>query len=169
MSSKPLRKPTYLEEKTEEILGEGVPRLEVTNETLVNVYMSADQAIAGATWEILNFDSKKVDERGEFDTGTYQFTPDETGWYLVDVQARFEVGADLDRLDMQFYNSTDGTIVIYKRLVASSGVYQNVTASKIVKLSAGDAYLVRVMNLDSSDTISSYDEHTYLTIRRVFR
>jgi len=74
------------ENEFENILVKGpadIQELSVTNETLVNVYLGANQSVTAGNWTTVNLDTENKDELAEFDTGTHQFTPDETGWYLV--------------------------------------------------------------------------------------
>jgi len=146
-----------------------IPGLEVTNETLVDVYLSADQDISAGTWTTLNLDTVNKDERGEFDTGTHQFTPEETGWYFVTMSAQFNVGADQDRIYLRFYNATDDSVLSVKKGPYSGANPHILQSSDIYRLDSGDNYEVDVLNNDSSDTINGVEIQTYLAIRRMFR
>jgi len=156
-----LRRPEFVSVKTEEA--------SITNETLVDVYLGADQSIAAGTWETLALDTKNKDELGEFDTGTHQFTPEETGWYFIATFAFFAVGADYDRLWVVFYDDTASTVVLKHYDTASGTASKAVAVCGVKKLTAGDNYIVRVENADSDDSLYSGSENTFLTIRRMFR
>jgi len=143
--------------------------LSVTNETLVAVYISADQSISAGTWETLALDTIGKDELHEFNPDTYQFIPDESGWYLISVGARFAVTADGDTIAVQFYNDTDGVVMLESFGPAYTAGDRIRMVLGVKELTEDETHIVRVRNNDSDDTIQSYNQNTFLQIRRMFR
>jgi len=146
-----------------------VDKWTVTEETLVDVYLGTDQNISAGDETLLNLDTENKDELGEFDTGTHQFTPEETGWYLMTTAAQFAVGADGDRLRLIIYNATAGSQISNVAANAGAATNEALTCSAIKKLTAGDSYVVHVLNMDSNDTVFSGENLTFLQVRRMFR
>jgi len=143
--------------------------LEVTNETLLDVYLSADQSISAGSWAIVAFDTENKDERNEFDTSTHKFTPDEDGWYLVVTGVEFSVGADQDDLIVTFRDDTAGSDLANTRIGASGTSYHDLKVLDIIELTEGHDYVVRAQNASSSDTLTGTENVTFLAIRRVYR
>ncbi len=56
------------------------------------IYMSANQALNSGAWYKLQFDTERYDNLGEFNTATYQFTPLQSGYYLVMTKATLNPG-----------------------------------------------------------------------------
>jgi len=144
-------------------------KLSVTKETLVNVYLATDQAISAGTWTTVNLAAKNIDELDEFDAGTHQFTPKETGWYLVSGNIYFSVTAASDEIELAFYNATDDVFLLHQRTVTAESWSEYFGISGIVELAEGKAYELRGINKSSDDTFVGDETTTFLHIRRMFR
>jgi len=143
--------------------------LEVTNETLVVVEMNSDQNIPAGSWSTVELDSVQKDERGEFDSTTFEFTPDETGYYTVLSQVRYNSPSDSDRLRMEFRDADGNSQKIFTSLSAGGAALHTPNLARAKELSAGTAYDLRAQNVDSDDTIKASNAQTFLTIRRAYR
>jgi len=97
-----------------------VSQISITDETLVDAYLSADQSFPAGNWTTVTLDSKVKDERGEFDTGTHRFTPDETGFYIIIAKLFLTSGSDQDRIYGRIQNVDDAT-EIFRSSVNRSG------------------------------------------------
>lgn len=53
------------------------------------VYPSSTQALTGATWTVLNMNTKVYDTATCFNTSTYRFTPNVAGYYQVNFSASY--------------------------------------------------------------------------------
>jgi len=146
-----------------------VDKWKVTEETLVDVYLSSDASISAGAWGLIPYDAENKDELGEFDTGANKFTPRVTGWYLIACSVMFDVTADQDRLQTRLYNTTADTSVYQASDVASGTYSKTVAFSGVKKLIGGDDYKVHAQNVDSDDTLISGERQSYLQIRSVFR
>jgi len=146
-----------------------VPEWTVSAETLVDVYLSADQSIAAGSWETLGLDAKNKDELDEFDTGTHQFTPEETKWCLIACVVEFGVGADLDDLTVILRNTTAGENVLREDESSSGAGNMTLALYTIKKLTGGDNYEIWVRNNDSDDTVQGGENLTTFQVRSAFR
>lgn len=146
---------------------------DITNETLVVADMGGgtpNQSISANTWTTLELDNTTKDERGEWDTTNYQFSPDKSGYYHVTAQIKFQVNSDGDKIKARFQNVTDGNHVIRNAQNSGSARTQHVAIDKILYLESGKNYEVQGKNVDSSDTMgSSAESGVYCCIRSVFR
>jgi|GEM_PF-5641347 len=142
--------------------------MDVTGETLVSVYPSADTSLAAGAWETLQLDTEKKDENGEFDTSTYQFTPAKTGWYLIDAQAEIRVASTGDDVAIRFRDVTNGANVLYNQMQNVQDTYDPQIFG-IRELTAGVNYEVQVRNANSSDDTNASEDREYLDIRFMFR
>jgi len=141
----------------------------VTEETLVEAYLSANQSIAAGSWTRVNLDTEVKDELGEFDTANHVFNPNETGWYLIAFSVHFGVGADQDRIQARVRDGTAGENIGFSAGSGSGTNAETVTFSGIYELTGGHGYALEAINLDSADTIYSGETKTFLHIRRMFR
>jgi len=153
----------------EDVLAEGVPKISVESETLLDVYLSADQSITAGSITTVALDTVNKDELGEFDTGTHEFVPNETGWYIIEAQVVFGIGADQDNTLAQFQNVTDGVTRIQSRIRPSGVQNLGFPLLGIRKLLSGKHYDLRGVNYDSDDSFIGGEYQTFLTIRRAFR
>jgi len=142
---------------------------DITNETLLSVTMSSDLALSPASNTTVTFDTVAKDERNEFDAGTHQFTPDNTGWYWVSWSLRFSNVTDTDRLRSRFQENAAADVLIFAGQSASATDNHAVGGTRLVNLSSGTAYEITAEDTDSSADIDSADSWSYLTIRRAFR
>jgi len=146
-----------------------VDELTVREETLVDVWLGTSQDITAGAWHTLNLDTENRDELDEFDTGTHQFTPNETGWYLVLFSANFQVGASGDRLVTRFHNVSTDTQIIRVDYQTGGALSHSHQGGRVVKLTGGDNYEVHVFNDSSDDTITANEYGSFLVVRRAFR
>jgi len=147
-----------------------VKGLTITKRSFVAVYLSADQSITGGTtWHTVTLDEVEKDTLGEFDTGSHQFTPEETGWYFVTMKASFAVGADQDECQVHFREVTGAGEynVVTGWETASGPAVLNVGGSRIKNLTGGTTYELQVRNKSSDDTILSGDDTTFLNVWRL--
>lgn len=142
--------------------------LEVTNETLVQVTLSADESLSSGTYSTLQFDSEGVDKRDEFDTVNHEFVPDKDGWYQFIAGVAFNIGAAGDEIQVNLKNKDGDGFMSTGYVQAADGDRETVFFGTMESLNAGDRYVLEVKNANSDDTVRSNENETYLTVRRVF-
>jgi hypothetical protein len=142
----------------------------ITNETLLRVNLSNVQSItAGVTWETLQLDAEEEDERNEFDTTNHEFVPDETGWYIVVLNALHNTSADQDSIGVRLQDTTAGEEKIHAGFASSGAGNVTVAALGLAELIAGNVYEAQVRNVDSDGEIRTSNDRTNLAIRSAFR
>lgn len=141
----------------------------ITNETLVNAYLSTDQSISAGNFAKIGFDSKNKDDRGEFDTTNNTWSPDETGWYWFGVRVQFAVGADGDRLGVRVEDTNGNFVCWIHRGNAGGTDHHQYKATVLRQFDSAVTYQVMARNNTSSDTVNGGDGTTNIWIRRAMR
>lgn len=142
--------------------------LSVTNETLVRATVSSSQSLTAGSETRVAYDSTADDSRGEFDTSTNLWTPDDSGIYLVAASVNFEVGASGDRLEVRLRDeATDNTLL--RALTTAGGTAdENARVVGVIDAVGGNSHEITATNLDSDDTIGNFAFETYVHIQSLF-
>ena len=139
--------------------------LSATGMTNVRAVLSSTQSLTSGNAETVAFDSTPRDTRGEFDTSTNAFSPDETGYYNVGAYLTLTSGNDGDGVLLELRE--DGSNIVSKDLKWQSGIFGRYSASISVngiELSSGSSYTVSIRNDDSDDEIRSESQRTFYLI-----
>ena len=154
---------------TEDVDAESVNTEEasITEQTQLKVSLGSSQNISSGELETLELDNVVDDNLGEFDTTEHDFTPTETGIYLIVAVARFSVSSSGDSLTIGFDNKTDDDIILLHSLNAGGSDRTSLNALGLRGLKAGKEYQVLVRNDDSDDSLSSGQRNTFLNIWRL--
>jgi hypothetical protein len=143
----------------------------VRNETLVSVSSNTNQSVAANNVTVVQLDQVKKDERNEFDTANFQFSPDETGFYQVHGSARVDTSSDGDRVTLNFDNVSGPTSLLSTQRSAGRATANRsiVSVSGVIELNSSESFELKANDIDSSATVVGVDSATFLTIRSVFR
>lgn len=155
-----------------DVFGDGVDVLSlntnkasITNESfVVGKRATGMTGLASGTYHNI-IDTEVTDNLGEFNT-SYQFVPNETGWYDVQAAVRLST-TDGDRLNFVVYDDTNASVVSnggYR--FQAGGTKPGSSFATTVKLSAGTKYAVKILNIDSSFDINGGAGFTWAKFKR---
>lgn len=140
----------------------------VTGETLVELNYGTEQsAFPSSTWTTIEFDGLPTDVAGEYDLPSNQFTPTETGHYLVCLYAVFKVGASSDDIRVRWRDVTAGATKSQAQHKAVSPENSGVGFAQVVEMTAGNTYEPQALNNQSSDTLEAFEDLTMCSVCRV--
>lgn len=142
--------------------------IDITDETLIDVSLGASQSISSGSFETIQLSSSNYDELNEFDTQSYQFSPENDGWFIVEAQVRYDTTSDGDNLQSRFQDVSGGNTVIAGAAAAGGTTDNAVVLSRLVNLSSANSYELQALNGTSNDSLRPDREKTYLTVRSAF-
>lgn len=129
--------------------------LQANGETFVHAILGSNiSSISSNTWTNI-LDTEQVDNRGEFDEANGQFSPDESGWYIVKASAQWFDIADGDQLGMRVRNVTDGTTLTVHLQEMGGSDTQFIQQTDFVDLDSSKTYEIQSRNADSTASIST--------------
>lgn len=144
---------------------------DITNETLVLAELGSSVSISADTPTTVPFDNEIKDERGEFDTSTGQFNPDQTGWYRVSASLVPDIATDGDRVNMALYDDDADSEI--RRFAGQTS--PTTTTGKLIsgwvpaELTAGTNYVIKYENADSSDSLPGFKPAEWMFVRPLYR
>lgn len=128
-----------------------------------SAYLSADQTVPTASTDDVKFDTENYDVRGEFNVGTYSFTAQDAGYYLVHAQVTYKDPA-AGILYINVLNGGTSVISSATYVAAASAYVHTVVAHGVIYLDAGDVVKVTTRHtcgvnedIDSSLDRSRFD------------
>lgn len=106
------------------------------------------------------------DVRGEFSDAASQFSPDESGLYLVSIGTRINPGASETTLVNRLQNITDATQVFrgQETITADNGIY-SLLGLQIVSLDSAKSYEMQTY-ANSLSTVKNTNDQTVLCVSR---
>lgn len=120
-----------------------------SNQDIFEVTLSANQSIPDTTFTTLQFDTVDVDTQGNFNVGTYTYTPNVAGYYIFSVSAVIQpVGA-----------AGTATIYIYKN---GGTVAQSEFGTTGTTLVATDLQVSKIVQMNgTTDNVNFLVFHSY--------
>jgi len=81
-----------------------------TTAPYVSVYRNGDQNLSDNTLTTIQFNVENVDSASEFDTSTYRFTPQTSGYYFVSLNVGIGTTADnsIDKFQIKIFKNGSG-------------------------------------------------------------
>jgi len=116
-------------------------KLSLSNQSGCSVTLSADQAVATATYTVIIFDTENYDKQNEYDTTNGKFTAATSGRYLVCATLRYETLGDGDYVRAAVY--LNNGLFIYNQLIAGGALRLSPTISTIVNMAANDYITIK--------------------------
>ena len=127
--------------------------------------LSANQAIAAATFTKIAFDTEDLDILGDYDTAAFRFVVPELGIYNISAAAQYTGNADAVRSIIALYvngaETRRGTDI-----VQGGASDTGVTVSTTMRLAAGD-YIEVFGYCSAASTIRAFARTTWFTVSRV--
>lgn len=119
----------------------------------VSAIASEGMFVTSGTWSRLNFTTVSIDVLGEFNTSSYRFTAQNTGYYLMTMSTDFSVQNSSYGTGVQFYNN------------GSAEAISMFTYGHVPRQSSGSKETIQhqlFTLLAQNDYIEVYGTHTYL-------
>ena len=127
------------------------------------VHMDGNETIVGGDSEIAKLDVEDWDIQSEYNVGTYKFTAEKAGKYLVIFHVTYEVTADGDSIFALIY--VNDALAEYARVEASGLNKQTVAISTMFDIAATDTISFYYLNSDNNDTIDA--DNTFAVIQKI--
>ena len=146
--------------------------LDMAKQSCIDVYGSADQSLANATWTVMNLNIRVTDRQDEFNTTTHTFTAKRAGIYLISACIKC-AGNSVDGQDIDFAitkNSTSPVASIFDvyTFAAAANKYVMAIGSTIVTLAATDVlYLMGYQTSGGAQTFIGNQGSMFLRIIKV--
>lgn len=158
---------TLKQDQSSEFQSVTINQLDITGEVLVEVQKTSDQAYATANGFVtVTWDSEVVDVTDNFDLANNNFSPPESGSYLVICFVTVDSFSDQDSLALKIQNTTDGSRTFRSDTGASGTDTETVVLAKEVNLDSSKTYEAQFRNNNSDDNIDGTTDRTYMTISR---
>jgi hypothetical protein len=133
----------------------------------VAVYMAGNQVVNNGATNTISFNTELVDSQGEYNTGTYRFTPLRQGYYLTILQVNFIAGAAAGLVTI---NAREGGFVILRNgyLYAAASQTHTVSFSGVLYLTVGNFIDFNLTNQTGANiTIQSGVSQSVALIERI--
>jgi len=137
--------------------------------TNVYVTMSATQAIPANTQTVVNYDTVARDSLGEFNAATHTFTPQATGYYLINASSYVPTpssGGAITVYTSVFVNGVETKRIYQVVLNLGSGLAYVTNSSALMFLTAGSALTIDLFSI-AAITIGNFARIDNLTIIRL--
>ena len=120
-------------------------------------YMLAPQDVPASTSDVIIFNAKWFDGKGEYDdTTTYRFTAKKAGEYLVMASAEFRGTVANVPIALDIYLNTDFELS-HQTAYMDTSVDDTVSISGLVSMEAGDYLEARLSNGGGTGTVTIVD------------
>jgi hypothetical protein len=140
-------------------------RASITDQTSVRVQKGSDQTLTAGTKEIVNYTSIQRDNLGEWSDANNEFSPQETGEYLIIITTRITDHSQGDTVTVYFQDSSSN-IFRSTESIPTTGAHNIKTMGK-QQLQSGESYSVAVNNFSSDCTLQGVKTEFKLNIWRV--
>ena len=117
-----------------------------TTAPYVSVYRNGDQNLSDNTMTVIEFNVENVDSANAFDTSTYRFTPQTSGYYFVSFNVGIAQTADnaIDNIQVKIYKN--GSVITganARRDWDTNGInyVDQINTSLIVQLNGSSDYI----------------------------
>ena len=128
---------------------------------------SSVQSISNNTLTIIQFNAELYDSGSCFDTGTYKFTPNVAGKYLINATVRMGTSTNADNCQIEIFKNTS----TFSRVNGSNRNYSSIQSLAIIDMNGSSDYIQAKIYQDTggSANIQYNSDSTYQTFLQGFR
>ena len=127
---------------------------------------SSVQSIANGTLTIIQFNAELYDSGSCFDTGTYKFTPDVAGKYLINATVRMGTATDANSCQIEIFKNTS----TFSRVNENNIHYTSIVSTAIIDMNGSSDYIQAKIYQDTGGAadIQYNSDSTYQTFLQGF-
>ena len=141
---------------------------QITGHTDLKVTLSENQSIPSGSGQTLELDTIIEDNLSEFNTTSHEFSPVQSGKYLINIVVSFRDLSSSDELSLSFRDDQGNNIAQFFDASSATGGFNRHSVGLLTKaeLESTRDYNVRVLNNDSSCGVNAGEVDTWLEIAR---
>jgi hypothetical protein len=140
--------------------------LELPADTLASAWFSGDLSLASDTTTTVTLNAERFDLGSDFNTGTYQYTVPETGYYFISISARIN-GIGAGEWARIWLENQSATILAYAWLIPSGVGDTLLEYSNVISLTSGDVLTMYARQNNAAARNMRCDYGRGFTIMRV--
>ena len=127
---------------------------------------SSVQSIANNTLTVVEFNAELYDSGSCFDTGTYKFTPNVAGKYLINTTVRMGTSTNADNCQIEIFKNT----TTFSRVNGSNRNYSSIQSLATIDMNGSSDYIQAKIYQDTGGAanIQYNSDSTYQTFLQGF-
>jgi len=127
---------------------------------------TSEQSIANGTLTIVQFNAELYDSGSCFDTGTYKFTPNVAGKYLINATVRMGSSTNADNCQIEIFKNT----TTFSRVNGSNRNYSSIQSLATIDMNGSSDYIQAKIYQDTGGAanIQYNSDSTYQTFLQGF-